>query len=129
MTRNPVGLALIPSEYDKEFVVESINRFFPNLQLIDNVKMNTLAIQTRAPNRIIEERAENIRNATDQLKSKVHFKHSKHVAWGHSIQKEKFHLINFDLQNQRTKSLLEQSSKNCYQRRKKLWKHQTTQRD
>ena len=45
MSRNPVGLAIPPSEYDEEFVVASINAFINNLEVIDNVILNKLANQ------------------------------------------------------------------------------------
>ena len=43
MSRNPVGLAIPPSEYDEKFVVASINAIITNLELIDNVILNNLA--------------------------------------------------------------------------------------
>ena len=36
ISRNPVGLAIPPSEYDEEFVVASIRAFINNLEMIDN---------------------------------------------------------------------------------------------
>ena len=47
MSRNPVGLAIPPSEYDEEFVVASINSFISNLKVIDNVILKKLADQNR----------------------------------------------------------------------------------
>ena len=49
MSRIPVGLAIPPSEYDEEFVVASIRTFINNLEIIDNVILNNLAIQNKAP--------------------------------------------------------------------------------
>ena len=53
MSRNPVGLPIPPSEYDEEIVVASINTFINNLEWIDNVILNKLADQNRAPDDLI----------------------------------------------------------------------------
>ena len=45
MSRNLVGLAIPPSEYDEEFVVASIKAFINNLEMIDNVNQKNLANQ------------------------------------------------------------------------------------
>ena len=58
MSRNPVGLAIPPSEYDEEFVVASINTFINNLEVIDNVILNELANQNVAPCQLTKKRAE-----------------------------------------------------------------------
>ena len=58
MSRNLVGLALLPSEYNEEFDVASIISLFFNLELIDNFILNTLANQNRAPDRLIKKRME-----------------------------------------------------------------------
>ena len=58
-SQNPDGLAITPSEYDKEFVVESIIASMNNFELIDNVHPNNLANQNRAPCQRIKKRAEN----------------------------------------------------------------------
>ena len=58
MSRNPVGLAIPPCEYVEEFVVASINAFINNLELIDNVIINKLANQNKAPYELIKKRAE-----------------------------------------------------------------------
>ena len=36
ISRNPVGLAITPSEHDEEFVVASINSFIIKLEMIEN---------------------------------------------------------------------------------------------
>ena len=58
LSRNPVELAIPPSEYDEEFVVASIKTFINNLGLIDNVILNELANQNLAPCQLIRKRAE-----------------------------------------------------------------------
>ena len=68
---NSVGLALTPSDYNQEFVVASNNSSIANIILIDNVILNNLASQNRAPHRLIKKRAESKRNATTQLLSHV----------------------------------------------------------
>ena len=42
MMLNPLGLEILPSEHDKEFVKASVNSFFTYIELIDNVILNTL---------------------------------------------------------------------------------------
>ena len=49
MSQNPVRLAIPPSEYDEEFVVASIRTFINNLEMIDNLILNNLANQNKAP--------------------------------------------------------------------------------
>ena len=56
MSRNPIGLAIPPSEYDEEFVVASINSFINNLEMIDNVILNKLADRNLAPCQLIRKR-------------------------------------------------------------------------
>ena len=83
MSRNPVGLAIPPSEYDEEFVVASIRTFINNLELIDNVILNNLANQNKAPYELIKTRAKNegLLNAASSIQ--LAMKHSKHSATGH----------------------------------------------
>ena len=57
MSRNPVGLAISPSQYDEEFVVASIRAFIHNLELIDNIILNNLANQNKAPYELVKKRA------------------------------------------------------------------------
>ena len=57
MSRNPVGLAIPPSQYDEEFVVASFKAFINNLELIDNVILNNLANQNKAPYELVKKRA------------------------------------------------------------------------
>ena len=54
ISRNPVGIAIPSSSYDKEFVVGSINSFVNNLELIDNLILNQLANRKLAPYRLIK---------------------------------------------------------------------------
>ena len=66
--------------YDEEFVVALINSYKFNIDLIDNVMLNRLANQHKAPHRLIKMRAEYKRSATAQLTSKGHFKIPKLTA-------------------------------------------------
>ena len=83
ISRNPVGLAIAPSEYDEEFVVASIKKFINNLEMIDNVILNNLANQNKAPYELIKKHAKNkgLLNAASNIQLPV--KHSKHSATGH----------------------------------------------
>ena len=82
MSQTPVGLAIPPSEYDEEFVVASINAFINDLELIDNVILNHLANQNKAPYELIKKRAEikGLLNATSNTHST--YEHSKHSTHG-----------------------------------------------
>ena len=64
MSRNPVGLATSPSEYDEKLVVSSINTFINNLEVIDNVFLNEFTNQNLAPCQLIKKLAENKRTTT-----------------------------------------------------------------
>ena len=55
-SQNPVGLAKPASEYDEEFVVASFNAFINTLKLIDNVILNNLANQNKAPYELFKKR-------------------------------------------------------------------------
>ena len=81
--RNPVGLAIPPSEYDEEFVVASIRTFINNLEMIDNAILNNLANQNKAPYELIKKRAKNkgLLNAASNIQ--LAMKYSKHSATGH----------------------------------------------
>ena len=57
ISRNPVELAIPPSEYDEEFVVTSIKTFINNRETIENVILNNLADQNKAPYELIKKRA------------------------------------------------------------------------
>ena len=57
MSPNPVGLAIPPSKYDKEFIVASIRTFINNLEITDNVILNNLANQNKAPYELVKKRA------------------------------------------------------------------------
>ena len=82
MSRNPVGLAKPPSEYDEKFVVASINFFINDLELIDNVIVNNLTNQNKAPYGLIKKRGENkgLLNATSNNHST--YEHSKQSTHG-----------------------------------------------
>ena len=56
MSQNPVKLPTPPSEYDKEFVVASINTFINSLEMIDNVILIILTKQNRAPYDLIKKK-------------------------------------------------------------------------
>ena len=49
MSQNPVGLPILPSDYDAEFVVAATNTVINNLEVIDNVILNQLANQNKTP--------------------------------------------------------------------------------
>ena len=83
MSRNPVGLALPPSEYDEEFFVASVGTFIKKLEMIDNVILNNLANKNKAPYELIKKRAKNkgLFNAASNIQLTT--KPSKHSAIGH----------------------------------------------
>ena len=54
ISRNPVGIAKPPSEYDGEIVVVLINSFVNNLEMIDNLILNQLANRKLTPYRLIK---------------------------------------------------------------------------
>ena len=56
MSEKPVGLAIPPSEYDKELVVASINSLISNLEMIAILFLNQLANKKLAPHRLIKKR-------------------------------------------------------------------------
>ena len=112
MSRNPVGLAIPPSEYDEEFVVVSIKAFINDVELIDNVILNNLANQNKAPYELIKKRAENkgLLNVTSnthstyehsknsihgQLRTKISIQFHSKIAKEHSaLSKTRFHKSN-----------------------------------
>ena len=74
-------MAIPPSEYDEEFGVASTNAFINDLKLIDNVILNNLANQNKAPYELIKKCAKNKglldANSNTQLTNE-HSKHSTH---------------------------------------------------
>ena len=87
MSRSLVRLAKPPKKHHEEIVLASMNTFIVNLEVIDNLILNQLANEKRAPNRLIKNRAENkSARKTSQTKFQVHFKHSKQLASGQSHQ-------------------------------------------
>ena len=78
MSRNPVGLAIPPSEYDEDFVFASINAFINNLELIDNVILNKFANQNKAPCALIKKRAENKGSLDATSNTQIKSEHSEH---------------------------------------------------
>ena len=103
LSRNPVELALPPTSTTMDLFFASINSFISNIEWNDNVILNNLANQKRAPHRLIKKCAEYKMNATAQWTCQGHFKHSKHNTGGHSTQNGKNHLTNFTFQNQQTR--------------------------
>ena len=77
MSRNPVGLAIPPSDYDKEFVVASNNAFINNLELIENVILNNLANENKAPYEQIKKCAEIKRSLDVTSNTQIKNEHSK----------------------------------------------------
>ena len=57
ISQNPVGLAIPPSDYDEKFVVALIRASINNLEMIDNVILNNLANQSKAPSELIKKSA------------------------------------------------------------------------
>ena len=82
MSKNPVGLAIPPSACDEEFVVSSINAIINNLEMIENVIVNNLANQNKAPYQLIKKRAENKRLLISTSNSQLKSQHSAHSASG-----------------------------------------------
>ena len=91
MSRNPVGLAIPPSDYNEGLVVASINAFINNLELIDNVILNNLANQNKAPYELIKKRAKNKGLLEANLNTQLTIKHSKHSARGQLQTHNQFH--------------------------------------
>ena len=89
MSRNPVRLPIPTSEYDDELVVASINIFLNNLEIIDNVILNKLPNQYRAPYDLIKKRAENKGLLDASSNAQATTKHSKHSDSGQSLPKSK----------------------------------------
>ena len=83
MSRNPLGFAVPPSEYDEELVLESIRTFIKNLELVDNVILNNLANQNKAPYELIKKREKNKGLLNAASNTQLELKHSKHSATGH----------------------------------------------
>ena len=83
MSRNPVGLAIAPSEYDEEFVVASIRTFINYMEKIDNVFLNNLANQNKAPYELIKKRAKNKGFLNAASNTQLATKHSEHSASRH----------------------------------------------
>ena len=82
MSRNPVELAIPPSQYDEELDVASINAFINNVELIDNVILNNLANQNKAPYELIKKRAKNKGLLEAVSNTQVTNEHSKHSTHG-----------------------------------------------
>ena len=71
-----------PKKYDEAFVVAAINTFINNLEMIDNVILNQLANQNKAPCELIKKRAE-IKGLLDaRTNAQLTTKHSKHSVNG-----------------------------------------------
>ena len=82
ISRNPIGLAISPSQYDEGFVVASIKAFINNLELIDNVILNNQANQNKAPYELVKIRAKNkgLLEAISNIQlTNEHSKQSKHA--------------------------------------------------
>ena len=89
-SRNPVGLAIPPSEYYEEFVA-SINAFINNLEMIDNVILNNLANQNKAPYELIKKRAKNKELIDAKSNTQLTRQHSNHSTHGQLRTKILFH--------------------------------------
>ena len=104
MSRNPVGLPKPPSEYDEEFLVAAINTFINNLEMIDNVILNQLANQNKAPYDLIKKRAENKRLLDARTNAQLTTKHFKHFVSGQLLPKNRIESNSNSVQNHSTLS-------------------------
>ena len=114
ISRNQVGLAIPPSEYDEEFVVTSIRAFNNNLEMIDNVILNNRANQNKAPYELIKKRAKNKGLLNAASNTQLAMKHSKHSATGHCQTKNTNQSHSTSAKNQSTlfRSLSQQNQTN-----------------
>ena len=104
MSQNPVRLSIPPSEYDEEFVVAAINTFINNLEMIDNVILNQLANQNKAPYDLIKKRAE-IKGLLDaRTNAQFTTKHSKLSVSGQLLPKNRIQSNSDSVPNQSTLS-------------------------
>ena len=115
MSRNPVGLAVPPSEHDEELVLASIRTFIKNLEMIDNVILNNLANQNKAPYELIKKREKNIGLLNAASFTQLELKHSKHSATGHcqTNNRNQFHLKSAINQSTLPRSLFQQYQTSC----------------
>ena len=115
MSRNPVGLAISPSEYDEELVVASIRTFSNSLEMIDNIILNSLANQNKAPYELIKKRAINKGLLNAASNTQLAMKHSKHSATGHCQTKNRNQSHSKSAVDQSTlfRSLSQQYQTNC----------------
>ena len=112
MSRNPVGLAIPPSEYDENFVVASIGTFNNNMKMIDNV---ILANQNIAPYELIKKRAKKgLFKAAPNIQ--LTMKDTEHSATGHCQTNNKTQSHSKSAVNQST---LFRSKRPQYQRNRK----------
>ena len=91
MSRNPVILAKPPSQYDEENVVASVKAFINNLELIDNVILNNLAKQNKAPYELIKKRAKKKGLLEAISNTQLANEHSKHSTHGQMQTEIRFH--------------------------------------
>ena len=94
ISQNAVGLPIPrppppPSEYDEEFVVASIITFLNNPEMSDNVILNNLPNQNRAPYDRIKMRAEHKGLLDVTSNAQLTTKHSKHFESGQSLPNNK----------------------------------------
>ena len=102
MSQNPVRLPLPPSKYDEEFVVAAFNTFINNLEMIDNVILNQLANQNKAPCDLIKKRAENKGLLDIRTNAQLTTKHSKHSINGQLLTNIRTQSNSNSAQNQST---------------------------
>ena len=100
MSRNKVGLPLPPREYDEEFEVAAITTFINNLEIIDNVILNQLANQNKAPCDLIKKRVENKGLLAARTNAQLTTKHSKHSINGQLLPKTRIQSNSNSVQNQ-----------------------------
>ena len=114
ISQNPFGLAIPRSEYDEEFVVESIRTFINNLEMIDSVILNNLANQNKAPYELIKKREKHKGLLNAASNTQLAMKHSKHFATGHCQTKNTNQSHSTSAKNQSTlfRSLSQQYQSN-----------------
>ena len=91
---------ILNSEYDEEFVAAAINTFINNLELIDNVILNKLANQNKAPYDLIKKRAEKKGLLDARINAQLTSKHSKHSVSDQLLPKNRIQSNSNSVQNQ-----------------------------
>ena len=107
LSQNP-NLALTLGEYNENLIVTLNNSFIANLELIENVILNTLAKQNQITFGLIITRSEKERKSSTDLKPKSYFKKSEHIDHGYKNLNKNNQSINSTFQ----KSAVRRKTKN-----------------